>query len=165
MSGAFRNKDNVPGKTTAFSKLRQPNFRCDLCVRGGEMSFLPLSHQPNSSAISAFSAVRPLGFRSRRSRASWPMSLLFRSPDHPMSLFCLSDHGDHVAITAIPRGCRGISTVLLKANDFSQIDPWVTPRFPLGHPDFSTGSPKLLLGSRKPSLLFPDQQRASSGSH
>src|SRR6185312_13052318 len=58
------------------------------------------------------------------------------------------------AITAIPEGCRGISTVLLKANDFSQIDPCVTPRFPLGHPDFSTGSPKVLLGSRKHRQCF-----------
>jgi hypothetical protein len=52
-------------------------------------------------------------------------------------------------------GCGGISTVLLKANDFSQIDPWVTPRFPLGHPDFSTGSPNVLLGSPSAFLGLP----------
>ena len=64
MSGAFRNKDNVPGKTTAFSKLRQPTsiatfasvaVRClfasfapaqflrDLCVLCGETPGFPVT--------------------------------------------------------------------------------------------------------------------------
>jgi hypothetical protein len=53
--------------------------------------------------------------------------------------FCLS--GDVrcrrlTAMTAIFMGVPGISFVLLKANDFSQIDPW-------GHAEISTGSPRL----------------------
>src|SRR5258707_15734616 len=32
---------------------------------------------------------------------------------------------------------------LLQTKHLSRFDPWVTQRFPLGHPDFSTGSPKV----------------------
>jgi len=32
---------------------------------------------------------------------------------------------------------------LLQTKDFTDFDPWVTQRFPLGHPEISTGSPKV----------------------
>src|SRR5258708_25427847 len=32
---------------------------------------------------------------------------------------------------------------LLQTKHFIDFDPWVTQRFPLGHPEFSTGSPKV----------------------
>jgi hypothetical protein len=67
---------------------------------------------------------------------------------------------DHAAITRdLSRRSRGsrrfagaapfFQSLCYKQSYLADFDPWVTPRFPLGHPEFSTGSPKLLLGSPK----------------
>jgi hypothetical protein len=52
--------------------------------------------------------------------------------------------------------------VSLQTTYLTQIDPWVTQRFPLGHPEFSTGSPKVFLGSPKLQGLSV-QQRVAGG--
>ena len=53
------------------------------------------------------------------------------------------DHADS------SRGAGVFFHFCCKQTHLPQIDPWVTPKFPLGHPEFSTGSPKILLGSHK----------------
>jgi len=110
MSVVVQKKDSIPGKTTAFSKLRQPTsvatfasvaVRCllasfapaqflrDLCVLCGETPGFP---------VTAITCVLADEF-------TFPIT---GSPDHPMSLFCLSDHGDHVAITRDHGNSRGV---------------------------------------------------------
>src|SRR5690348_13661638 len=46
-------------------------------------------------------------------------------------------------------GAAGILLFCCKQTHLAEIDPCVTQTFPLGDPEFSTGSPKLFLGSRK----------------
>jgi hypothetical protein len=64
------------------------------------------------------------------------------------------------AMSAITRDHGDLSTpaaflnVLLQTKELGHFDPWVTQRFPLGHPEISTGSPKGLDPS--PSLKTPN---------
>ena len=62
------------------------------------------------------------------------------------------------------RGVPAFLQHLLQTKDFTRFDPWVTQRFPLGHPEISTGSPKVfhrvtqatnLLKSRMPQTETP----------
>ena len=75
-----------------------------------------------------------------------------------------SDVGDHARSRRFP-GCPPFFTLLLKTNLFPRNDPWVTPRFPLGHPDFSTGSPNVLLGSPKPHVSRARQNSRAPTRH
>jgi hypothetical protein len=52
-------------------------------------------------------------------------------------------------MSAIFWGTPAFFQILLQTRDFPNFDPWATQRFPLGHPDFSTGPPKLFLGPPK----------------
>jgi hypothetical protein len=47
------------------------------------------------------------------------------------------------AISAIQAPLPAFFNDLLQTKHLCHFDPWVTQRFPLGHPEISTGSPKV----------------------
>ena len=72
-------------------------------------------------------------------------------------------------ITRLSPPTPGSETVSLKTNHLSEIGPWATQRFPLGHPRFSTGPPKVFHRVAQASVYYlanttlvaTDQQRVA----
>jgi hypothetical protein len=64
-------------------------------------------------------------------------------------------------LSALSHPPQGFSGLLLQTKCLRKIDPCVTRFFPLHHAEFSTGLPKLLLGSRKHSMLSRGSQSPS----
>jgi hypothetical protein len=63
-----------------------------------------------------------------------------------ISGFQLSLFGNFGIFGNLFRGCRSFFEHSLQTVALDDFDAWATQRFPLGHPDFSTGPPKILLG-------------------
>ncbi len=71
-----------------------------------------------------------LRFQSSRSLAMWQFWQSPHGPLHP----CLSPFRPHPTC---------FCSLCCKRSYLAEIDPWVTQVFPLGHPEFSTASPRV----------------------